>query len=62
MKIPYLNTKFTALILDLLAVVAGSCIVSASLVVFTIPNNIAPGGVSGLATALAHISPIPVSL
>ena len=50
------------LLLDLIAVVIGSFAVAAGLVVFTIPNNIAPGGVSGLATALAHIGPIPVSL
>ena len=62
MKIPYSNSKLGNLIFDLLAVIAGSCLVSASLVVFTIPNNIAPGGVSGLSTALAHISPIPVSV
>lgn len=44
-------------------VLAGGCfLVAVSLVLFTVPNNIAPGGVSGLATALAHISCIPVSL
>lgn len=47
---------------DLLCLLAGSLLVAAGLVVFTIPNHIAPGGVSGLATALAHISPLPVSL
>lgn len=47
---------------DLLCIPAGSLLVAAGLVVFTIPNHIAPGGVSGLATALAHISPLPVSL
>ena len=62
MNIPFSNFKTGRLILDLLAVFAGSFIVAAGLVVFTVPNNIAPGGVSGLATALAHISPIPVSL
>ena len=54
--------KHIRLLLDVVATVLGSFIVAAALVVFTIPNNIAPGGVSGLATALAHISPIPVSL
>jgi uncharacterized membrane-anchored protein YitT (DUF2179 family) len=32
------------------------------MVIFTIPNNLAPGGVSGLATALAHVLPINVGL
>ena len=47
---------------DMLCVTVGSLLVAAGLLVFTIPNNIAPGGVSGLATALAHISSLPVSL
>ena len=36
--------------------------VAAGLVLFTIPNDIAPGGVSGLATALAYLSPISVGV
>ena len=47
-------------ILDAGAIVAGSGLVALGLVLFTIPNDIAPGGVSGLATALASISPIQV--
>ena len=47
---------------DLLFVVIGSALVAASLSMFTVPNDIAPGGVSGLATALAHITPIRVSV
>ena len=48
--------------LDILAIVFGSALVAAGLVLFTIPNNIAPGGVSGLATALAHITPLTVGI
>lgn len=47
---------------DIVAIILGSALVAAGLVLFTIPNNIAPGGVSGLATALAHISPITVGI
>lgn len=36
--------------------------VAAGLVLFTIPNDIAPGGVSGLATALAYLSPVSVGV
>lgn len=61
MKLSVFNSG-RKLLLDLLAVIFGSAAVAAGLVMFTIPNNIAPGGVSGLATALAHVSPIPVSL
>lgn len=48
--------------LDVVFAILGSALVALSLSMFTIPNDIAPGGVSGLATALAHISPIRVSI
>jgi uncharacterized membrane-anchored protein YitT (DUF2179 family) len=47
---------------DIVAIVFGSALVAAGLVLFTIPNNIAPGGVSGLATALAYVSPVTVGI
>lgn len=49
-------------VLDAVTVVLGSFLVAAGLVIFTIPNNIAPGGVSGMATALAYITPLRVGL
>ncbi len=48
--------------LDILAFVFGSALVAAGLVLFTIPNDIAPGGVSGLATALAYFTPVSVGI
>lgn len=48
--------------MDLLVSVVGSALVGMGLSVFTVPNDIAPGGVSGLATALAYITPIRVSV
>ena len=50
------------LLLDIIYAIIGSALVGAALSVFTIPNDIAPGGVSGLATALAYITPIRVSI
>lgn len=47
---------------DAVAIIFGSALVAAGLVLFTIPNNIAPGGVSGLATALAYLSPLTVGI
>ena len=47
---------------DIFFTVIGSALVGISLPMFTIPNDIAPGGVSGLATALAHITPWHVSV
>ena len=49
------------LALDLIFTVLGTALVGFALSIFTIPNDIAPGGVSGLATALAYITPIRVS-
>ena len=49
-------------VFDIVAFVFGSALVAAGLVLFTIPNDIAPGGVSGLATALAYVSPVSVGL
>ena len=54
--------KFRGLISDIIFCIIGSALVALSLSMFTIPNDIAPGGVSGLSTALAHITPIRVSL
>ena len=47
--------------LDFIYAVVGSALVGAAVSIFTVPNDIAPGGVSGLATALASITPIHVS-
>lgn len=48
------------LILDSLSILAGSALTAIGLAVFTIPNQIAPGGVSGIATALGHLTALPV--
>ncbi len=45
---------------DFAAIIVGCFLTAASIVIFTVPNNIAPGGVSGFATALAHFTPISV--
>lgn len=54
------NTKET--FLDIVTALLGTALIGMALSVFTVPNDIAPGGVSGLATALAHITPIRVSV
>jgi uncharacterized membrane-anchored protein YitT (DUF2179 family) len=43
-------------------IIAGTAAIALSIVVFTAPNNIAPGGVTGLATALKSITPIPIGV
>lgn len=47
---------------DMVCAVAGSALLGAAMSIFTIPNDIAPGGVSGLATALAYFTPVHVSV
>ena len=59
---PMKKLNWKELLLDILFVIVGSALVGAALSVFTVPNDIAPGGVSGLATALAYITPIRVSI
>ena len=56
------GSKGMEIAMDLLVSVIGSALVGIGLSVFTVPNDIAPGGVSGLATALAFITPIRVSI
>ena len=48
-------------LLDLTFILLGTVLVGLPIAVFTVPNDIAPGGVSGLATALAHLTP-PISV
>ncbi len=50
------------LIIDLVFAVLGSALVALAVAVFTVPNDIAPGGVSGLATALAFVTPVSVGV
>ena len=48
------------LFVDSIAIIIGSALTALGLSVFTVPNNIAPGGVSGIATALATLIGVPV--
>ena len=48
------------IILDYLTLTVGSLLVAIGLVVFLVPNQIAAGGVSGLATVFYHLFDLPV--
>ena len=50
------------LLIDIAAIILGSALVALGLVIFTVPNNLAPGGVSGLATAVCHVTGLPIGL
>lgn len=49
--------KSKMLILDMVIIIIGSFLYAVSTVVFSAPNNIAPGGVSGIATMLNYLFP-----
>ncbi len=57
MKTPFQKEKLKDTFLDLLFTVFGTALVGVPLAIFTVPNEIAPGGVSGLATALSSLIP-----
>ena len=46
--------------LDLLSIIVGGCIWAVGLNVFTVPNKIAPGGATGVATVLNYFTSLPV--
>ena len=56
------NEGWAGLARDLVFSLVGSLLVALAIAVFTVPNDIAPGGVSGMATALAYITPIRVGV
>lgn len=51
-----MKTALKQWLIDVPVLLAGTSLVAFGLVMFTIPNDIAPGGVSGLATALSHVT------
>jgi uncharacterized membrane-anchored protein YitT (DUF2179 family) len=44
------------IIIDIIFAVAGSFLVAAALSMFTVPNDIAPGGITGLASSCSDPS------
>ena len=49
-------------LLDCGVLLLGIPCMAAGMAIFTIPNNLAPGGISGLATALAQLIPLSVGV
>ena len=56
------KSRAGSLILDAVTIIAGSMIYSVSINAFTSPNNIAPGGLSGIATMLNFVFDTPIGL
>ncbi len=57
MKLFHIDYSWKDFWVDILVTVVGTALVGVPLAIFTVPNDIAPGGVSGLATALAVLVP-----
>lgn len=51
-----------ALLLDFLFILLGSALTAMGIAVFTAPNQIAPGGISGIATVFSYLTDLPVGL
>ncbi|MDD4546968.1 MAG: YitT family protein [Oscillospiraceae bacterium] len=52
--------KYKRMLIDGLFYLGGSVLYSLSVATFIAPNKISPGGVTGVATLINHISPFPV--
>lgn len=52
--------KIKSLLLDFLFILLGSCVYATSVNTFTAPNNIAPGGFTGIATMLSYLFSTPI--
>ena len=50
------------IIIDYLGITAGSFLIALALTVFLVPNRIAAGGVSGLATVIYYITSFPIGI
>lgn len=54
--------RIKRLLFDILGITVGSALAALSLVIFLIPNRIAAGGISGLATIIYYLTEFPVGI
>ena len=55
-------SKIKKLLIDYTIITAGSIIFALGIVMFTAPNNIAPGGASGIGTMINYLFKIPIGV
>ncbi len=60
--LPALRNKALGLLKDLVAYTAGSALMAVSIRMFTAPNHIAPGGISGISTMINYLSGWPIGM
>ena len=56
------KSKIKETIIDLIILSMGSFLYSLSVIIFTSPNNIAPGGLTGIAIVLNHLFTLPLGI
>ena len=57
------KTKIRSYLLDTVFIISGSALFALGLVIFLEPNNIAPGGVSGIAMIINYLFPsVPIGV
>lgn len=61
-KLPKISNKRKDLILDALFLTVGCTIYSAAIAIFTAPNKMAPGGISGISTLLHYTIGTPIGI
>ena len=55
-----MKNKVITIIMDYLIIFVGAVLYSASVNIFTSPNDIAPGGLTGVGTMLNHLFSVPI--
>lgn len=57
-----MRKKVTTFVVDILFMFIGAALYAASVNIFTSPNDIAPGGLTGVATMLNHLFSLPIGI
>lgn len=58
----HMQKNENSLLLDSLFILVGSALTAMGIALFTAPNHIAPGGISGIATALSYVTGLPIGI
>ncbi|WP_213818294.1 YitT family protein [Garciella nitratireducens] len=62
MKKKYFSEKIIKIFVEYLGITIGCAIMAISINLFSAPNKIAPGGISGLATVIYYVTKLPIGI
>ncbi|RBP44784.1 YitT family protein [Garciella nitratireducens] len=62
MKKKYFSEKIIRIFVEYLGITIGCAIMAISINLFSAPNKIAPGGISGLATVIYYVTKLPIGI